>query len=109
MTDVFAKEKRSEIMARIRSKDTGPEREFQRLHPEAVPHPDWLPYRPDFLLGGRAVFVDSGFWHGGMPLGRWAALPEWWKEKLFRNVVRDACRCAFYSSIGRLRIEEPAG
>lgn len=91
---------RSEIMSRIRSRGTRPELEFQRLHPSAVPHPDWLPYHPDFLLGGRVYYVDSGFWHlDGVRAGKFAAMSEFWQTKLVLNYCRDLAREAFYGGL----------
>ena len=101
MTDIFDKKKRSEIMTKIRWRDTGIERRFQREHPEAIPHPDWLPYHPDFLLDGKVVFLDSGFWHGYVSVERYARLPEYWKEKLFRNIMRDCVRDSFWETVGK--------
>ena len=103
MADVFTKEKRSEIMTRIRGRWTGPERRFREEHPDAVPHPK-RPHSPDFLLDGKAVFVDSSFWHGYVSAERFERLPKFWREKLFRNVVRDECADAFWRLIGFERI-----
>lgn len=72
MADVFSREKRSEIMSRIRSCGTGPERclgELLRgLFPgeEIAERPRELPGRPDFFLPrlGLAAFMDGCFWHG---------------------------------------------
>jgi len=100
MTDVFTKEKRSEVMSRIRSKWTGPEREFRRAHPDAVPHPR-LPHNPDFCFpDGRVVFLDSPFWHCRVPRAKYERLPAYWRGKLFRNLVRDLCADAFWSAVG---------
>jgi len=103
VTDVFTKEKRSEIMSRIRSRDTKPERDFQKRHPKAIPHPDWLPYHPDFILDGEVVFLDSTFWHGRIPKRTYERLSRYWQDKLFRNIVRDAVATSFYEAIGILK------
>ncbi len=95
MTDVFSKEKRSEIMSKIRGKWTKPERLFYGENPEAVPHPKF-PYSPDFLLGGQAVFLDSGFWHGYVAQRKYDGMDGYWQGKLFRNIVRDECADVFY-------------
>jgi len=97
MVDRVSREKRSRIMSGIRSEWTGPEREFFAAHPGAVPHPR-LPYSPDFLLGGEPVFLDSDFWHCRLPERRYAEMSEFWREKLFRNLVRDECRDAFWGA-----------
>ena len=101
MADIFTKEKRSEIMSKIRCKWTKQERDFYEKHPEAAPHPD-LPFHPDFLLGGRAVFLDSPFWHGYVKAEKYGGMNGYWRDKLFRNVVRDECADALYGYLGVL-------
>lgn len=97
MTDIFTKEKRSEIMSKIRGKWTKPEWEYYELHPEAIPHPDWLPHHPDFLLNGVPIFVDTGFWHGYVKAEKYAGYSEWWQKKLLRNITRDTVRDGVYN------------
>lgn len=98
MTDIVPTEKRSEMMAGIRGKDTKPEMRVRkalfaggyryRLHRND------LPGTPDIVLPGRrvAIFVNGCFWHGhaGCSL---AKLPgtrtEFWKEKFESNRQRD--------------------
>lgn len=101
MPDIFSREKRSEIMSKIRSKNTKPELRFLAEHPEAVYQPKF-PHSPDFLLDGEAVFIDSDFWHGYIPKDKYGGMSEYWRGKLFRNVVRDACADAFYEEVGAL-------
>ena len=101
MTDIFSKEKRSEIMSKIRGKWTKQEREFYDEYPDAVPHPD-LPNHPDFLLNGKAVFLDSSFWHGIISAEKYARMTDYWQNKLFRNIVRDEYADAFYGYLGIL-------
>ena len=97
--DTCSKEKRSQIMAAVHSKDTGPEmlvRRFlwskgirYRVHPKSVPGKPDIVMRP-FRL---AIFVHGCFWHGheGCPRGR---LPksrvEYWRAKILGNKSRDA-------------------
>jgi DNA mismatch endonuclease (patch repair protein) len=89
---------RSEIMARIRSKDTVPEiRVRSAVHAYGLrfrKHVDCLPGKPD-LANRRnrwAIFVHGCFWHshGGCRL---ASQPRsntaYWAPKLQRNVDRD--------------------
>ncbi len=102
MTDIFSREKRSEIMSKIRSKWTGPEKRFMEAHPDAIPHPDWLPYRPDFILDGKIVYLDSSFWHGFVPRRRFEKMPPYWREKLFRNIVRDAIADSFWEAVSNI-------
>ena len=83
-------------MARIRGKNTGPERlvgailESFRLVPEC--HVAELPGRPDFVFRTRqiAIFVDGDFWHGWrFPAWR-NKLSEKWERKIASNRRRDA-------------------
>lgn len=91
---MFTREKRSDIMSRIRSRNTRLEIDFRRKL--------WLrgfryrlhygPYKVDIAFPSRkvAVFLDSCFWHH-CPAHR--DLPEsnraFWKRKLERNFRRD--------------------
>jgi len=98
MVDMLSPEERSRLMARIRSKDTRPERIVRsylhglgyryRLHA-----PD-LPGRPDIVFRKRrvVVFVHGCYWHrhkdcrlAYTPKSR----PEFWKAKFAANVARD--------------------
>ena len=95
--DVFTRQKRSRIMASIRSKNSSFERSFSKwlgalslVAPEY--HPDDIFGKPDFVFRDRkiAVFLDSCFWHGcrkhfRMPKGN----REYWSEKIRRNRLRD--------------------
>lgn len=89
---------RSDIMARVRSKDTAPELAVRRaLHATGLRfrlHRADLPGRPDIVLPRRktAVFVHGCFWHSHPGCKR-ACVPatrqEYWVPKLRRNVERD--------------------
>lgn len=98
MADVFTKEKRSEIMSRIRSKNTGLEVEARKMlrrysiryrsHPKAYGSPDFL------LEGSLFLFCDGSFWHGR----NWKNLklrlaagnnPEYWVSHIEGNRRRD--------------------
>ncbi|CAB1129414.1 Very-short-patch mismatch repair endonuclease (G-T specific) [Candidatus Hydrogenisulfobacillus filiaventi] len=90
---------RSEIMARIRSKDTKPEWRVRRaLWAMGVRyrlHDPRLPGRPDIVLprSRQVIFVHGCFWHGheGCPRHR---IPKtnsmWWEQKIRANRARDA-------------------
>jgi DNA mismatch endonuclease (patch repair protein) len=98
ITDIFTKEKRSEIMSRIKGKGTKPEilvRKFlfghgfrYRLHDEK------LPGKPDLVLSKykSVIFVHGCFWHSHERC-KAATLPktnvEFWKKKIEQNVQRD--------------------
>ncbi|REJ76213.1 MAG: DNA mismatch endonuclease Vsr [Acidobacteria bacterium] len=96
MTDVHEKAIRSFNMSRIRSKNTRPELLLRkRLWAEGLRYriePD-LPGKPDIYISRQeiAVFVDGCFWHMcpahfQFPKTR----PDFWRNKLKRNVARDA-------------------
>ena len=81
-------------MARVRTRDTAPERALRkalwaagirgwRLHRP-------LPGRPDLSWPGRriAVFVDGAFWHGHPDYYRGQSGP-FWDAKIDRNRARD--------------------
>ena len=92
----MSSEKRSALMARIRGKNTGPERlvgaviKSLRLVPEN--HVAELPGRPDFVLRTRriAIFVDGDFWHGWRFPAWKNKLSEKWEHKIASNRRRDA-------------------
>lgn len=96
MTDIFSEAKRSEVMSRIRSRDTKPERLLRsalwRLGYRYRIAPKNIPGRPDivFKRARLAVFVDGCFWHGcpahyQRPKNR----SRWWRNKLLQNRARD--------------------
>ena len=98
MTDVFTAEKRSAVMARVKARDTGPERVVRRMlwrlgARYRLDRKD-LPGRPDIVMPGRrlAVFVHGCFWHGH-DCARGARVPkanrDYWTAKIGRNRVRD--------------------
>jgi DNA mismatch endonuclease, patch repair protein len=70
MADLFTKEKRSEVMSRIRGKNTNPEY-FVRsvLYQQGFRfrlHDHNLPGKPDLVLSKykALIFVHGCFWHG---------------------------------------------
>lgn len=97
MAERWSSEKRSEVMARIGSRDTGPERAIRSvLHAMGYRfrlHRKDLPGSPDIVLPRHktVIFVHGCFWHRhDCPR---ATLPktnrEFWAEKLMRNAERD--------------------
>lgn len=97
--DIVSCAVRSSMMAGIKGKNTKPEMLVRkalfaagyrfRLHRKD------LPGNPDIVLPGRRVviFVHGCFWHAhqGCRLAKLPATrPDFWREKLGRNVVRDA-------------------
>lgn len=96
MPDCFSKQKRSEIMSRIRSKNTKAEtvvfRELRRRGIYFQKHYDKAPGKPDIALPRkkRAVFIDGDFWHGyQFSIIRDRLPKEYWREKIENNIKRD--------------------
>ena len=97
MTDIFPKQKRSEIMSKISGKETKPEilvRKFLFANGFRFRKNDKrYPGKPDIVLPKykTVIFVHGCFWHGhNCPAGK---LPEtrkeFWKEKINGNIERD--------------------
>ncbi len=90
---------RSANMAKVRSKDTGPEllvrRVAHRLGLRFRLHYKDLPGRPDLVLPRRrlAIFVHGCFWHRHEGCAR-ASLPttrrDFWERKFATTLERDA-------------------
>ena len=94
--DSMSAEKRSALMARIRGRNTGPERiighRLRQLRIHFTTHPANLPGRPDIVFRRLklAVFIDGDFWHGWrFPLWQ-HKLSEKWRDKISANRARDA-------------------
>lgn len=89
-------ETRSALMARIKGKDTGPERLIQNALTQkgmrCENHAKDLLGRPDFVFRECrvVVFVDGDFWHGWrFPVWR-DKLTMKWEHKISSNRRRDA-------------------
>lgn len=97
MADVFTREKRSEVMAAIRAKDTKPEIAVRRaLHGMGLRfrlHVSTLPGRPDIVMKKlmAVVQVKGCFWHGHRCLkGRVPGVNRrYWAGKIAGNRLRD--------------------
>ncbi len=97
MADVFTKEKRSEVMSRIRGKgNKGTELAMIRIlrdhHISGWRRNQEVLGKPDFVFQKQrvAMFVDGCFWHlcpihSNMPKNN----SEFWKQKLQGNKNRD--------------------
>lgn len=96
MADTYPSQTRSMVMARVKSKDTGPEMKLRRaLWASGARgwrcHRSGLPGRPDLAFGRArlAIFVDGGFWHGH-PSRYWPGrCSPYWDAKIARNQRRD--------------------
>ena len=97
MADKVDAETRSWMMSGIRGKDTRPEiRVRQILHRLGLRfrlHGAKLAGKPDIVLKrfSAVVLVHGCFWHGhGCSMFRWPATrPEFWREIIERNRLRD--------------------
>ncbi|HEX6011409.1 MAG TPA: very short patch repair endonuclease [Geminicoccaceae bacterium] len=106
--DRLSKEQRSALMARIRGRDTMPERYVRsRLFAAGFRfrlHRRDLPGSPDIVLPGRrvAVFVHGCFWHDhGCRRGRRPGTnPAFWEAKFERNDERDRRNAALLAELG---------
>jgi DNA mismatch endonuclease (patch repair protein) len=98
LVDTISSEHRSEIMSRVRAKDTKPEMVVRRMMHAAGYryrlHVRDLPGKPDLVFPARrkVIFVNGCFWHrhrdcalARMPKSRTA----FWTDKLERNRERD--------------------
>ena len=97
MTDTVSPEKRSDVMSRVRSKDTTPELLIRKgLHAQGFRyrlHTKDLPGQPDLVFRRyrSVIFVNGCFWHGHtcprcrMP----SSNSDYWQRKVARNMERD--------------------
>ncbi len=95
---------RSELMSKIRSKDTGPEMTVRstvhKLGYRYKLHDSTLPGKPDLVFKslGKIIFVNGCFWHQHKGCGRKPKSKlKFWNEKLDQNRKRDE------SNLRRLR------
>ena len=94
--DVFTKKKRSEIMSKIRSKNTKVElmvfRELRKRKIYFQKHYKKAFGKPDVALPRKkkAVFIDGDFWHGRDFKKTKNRLPKkYWVPKIKANIKRD--------------------
>lgn len=93
MPDMFTKEKRSEIMSKIKSKGSKIELKMIRCLEEAKIDFSYQPKlfgKPDFLIQPNiVVFCDSSFWHGRDWRKLQSQLSGHWLEHIQKNRKRD--------------------
>jgi DNA mismatch endonuclease (patch repair protein) len=89
---------RSKLMAKIRSKDTGPEKALRKLLWNAGlryrKNVSTLPGTPDLVFQKQmiAIFIDGEFWHGYDWEEKKKAInknKEYWVPKIEKNIVHD--------------------
>ncbi len=107
--DIVSKDRRSEIMSRVRSSDTLPEKHVRKM----LHHLGYrfrlyrkdLPGTPDIVLPGyRAViFVHGCFWHrhdGCRDASSPKTRRDFWNTKFAENVSRDRKKTAALRKLG---------
>ena len=96
--DIYSREKRSDIMARVKATDSTPELTVRRLlHSLGYRyrlHRNNLPGKPDIVLTKHksVIFVNGCFWHHHKGCKK-SKLPEtnanFWRKKILDNMARD--------------------
>ena len=107
--DIWSKQKRSEVMSKIRGKNTKPEMILRsQLFRQGLRfrvHQKDLPGKPDIVLPKykTVIFVHGCFWHyhkncreGRIP----SSNSKFWKEKLERNIAKDKMHCKALKLVG---------
>jgi DNA mismatch endonuclease (patch repair protein) len=99
--DTLTRKERSDVMRRVRAKDTGPERVVRRLVSylgfRYRLHGKKLPGKPDLVFSSRrsVIFVHGCFWHRHTRCAL-ARIPKsriaFWREKLEGNRRRDVVK-----------------
>jgi DNA mismatch endonuclease (patch repair protein) len=108
MVDKLTQEQRSDLMRKVRGKDTAPEMIVRRLTHGAGfrfrLHRKDLPGKPDLCFPARrkVIFVHGCFWHGHhCKFGRFPrSRPEYWLPKIARNRERDTAAVATLAALG---------
>jgi len=98
LSDIYSKQKRSQIMSKISGKNTKPEIIIRKIaHNLGYRfrlHKKDLPGKPDLVFPKykKVIFVNGCFWHGHSKCSR-SNLPTtrkmFWKEKIENNKKRD--------------------
>ena len=93
MADIFTPKKRSWVMSRIRSRDTGIEKKTAHLLRKNKIHYRRFPKvfgSPDFAVEKKVmVFCDGDFWHGYQYNRKKKPPKKFWRDKIERNMERD--------------------
>ena len=94
MADIFTPEKRSWIMSRIRSTNTGIDLKMEHILDVLRYKHEMYPKmygNPDFVLRRKkiAIFCDGDFWHGFNYLAKKKPPQKYWRQKIKTNMKRD--------------------
>lgn len=98
MSDIYNNQKRSQIMSKVKNRNTKPEVEVKKIlcnlgYRQYRLYTKKLDCKPDIVFIGmkKAIFVNGCFWHGHTC--KKAHLPEsnyeFWKNKIDVNKKRD--------------------
>jgi DNA mismatch endonuclease (patch repair protein) len=108
--DVFSPAKRSDIMSRIRSRDTAPERQLHELVRDVLGgrwrihlNAPGLPGKPDIVVPGLrlAIFVHGCFFHGCSAHSRPPRSNRgYWIPKIEANGKRHRVHCRRLRALG---------
>lgn len=105
--DIWSKEKRSAVMAKIKSRDTKPEWIVRRyLYSRGYRYRKnvkGLPGTPDIVLRkyGIVIFIHGCFWHGHEVDGHMPhSNSDFWRKKIGRNKLRDERNKAILLKMG---------
>lgn len=98
MTDIFDEAKRSEVMSRIRGKNTKPELlVFRYLRSQGIYFQKHYRSKEGIAMDialprkKKVVFIDGDFWHGKSvdKVIERRGKDDFWSKKLLRNIERD--------------------
>ncbi len=112
MVDVVSTKKRSQMMAKIKGKNTKPELLIRKaLHKKGFRyklHDKSISGKPDIIFPKykSLIFINGCFWHGhDCHLFKWpSSRPEFWKDKITKNKERDRKNYKILSSKWRILV-----
>lgn len=107
--DTWNKEKRSEVMSRIRSTNTKPEIKLRKIlfskgYRYRINYKK-LPGKPDIVLPKykTVIFVHGCFWHGHIGCRRSnnpKSNQEYWEKKIQNNIIRNTKQIEELETLG---------
>ena len=109
MTDTFTSVARTQVMRRIKSKNTHPELVVRKyLYSKGVRyrlHMKTFPGKPDIVVSkiNTVLFVNGCFWHhhDGCKRSSWPKTnKDYWIPKIERNIVRDKENITLLNDMG---------